>query len=409
MRNNLPFRKKVLSFFALICFSGLIFGQSTDLPIDNVIVGSVDNADDFSATVSLSWDGESIHMSFVVVDDSIVNAGTQYQVDNIEVYLDLDNSKNVHWPRNGGWMSDDPTFDDNDYQFRLVPDSAFSANNGFEGATQIYTRTDTGYNFELSIKWNDLMAGFSQVTTTLEQVSGTLIGFDALISDNDAEASDANRNQITFNSSTDKAFNDPSLWATLKAVVTDGAGAFEVIPDEDAPSVPGNVAAAVDESTITLSWDASTDESSAVLFYTVTLDGEEQDAIYAAEDGAVSIDFADMENGTYALAVMATDNNGNASDYSDAAEAIVDVSSIQEFRDIQINAYPNPTRNYLIIQQTNDVDNIQVISANGSVVLSKINNNSSEMSLDLSGLENGIYILKVNAGNEFKTARIIKE
>jgi len=407
MRNNLPLRKIVLSLFVLICFSSLTFAQSTDLPIDNVIVGSVDDANDFTATVSLSWDADSIYMSFIVTDDSIVNGGTQYQVDNIEVYLDLDNSKNVHWPRNGGWSADDATFDDNDYQFRLVPDSAFSANNGFEGATQIYTRTDTGYNFELSIEWNSLMADFSQVSGTLEQVSGTLIGFDALISDNDAEASDDNRNQITFNSSTDKAFNDPSLWSTIELSIVDSLGVFNVIPDEVAPSVPENVTATVTGYNVDLKWDASTDNT-GVLFYTVTLDGTEQDPVYAQADGEVTLGFSDLEVGTYSFAVKATDNNGNESDYATAVDA--EVVTAKDLKDVVFEAYPNPASSILYIKDADAVVDAEIISVNGSVVARIQNNNSQDIAIDVSGLKEGMYILKINTiDGKVATSKIIKE
>jgi len=409
MRNNLPLRKLFFSLLFLICLGGLSFAQSTDLPVSNVIVGSVDNADDFSATVSLSWDADSIYMSFVVTDDSIVPGSPEYTIDNIEVYLDLDNSKNVHWPRNGGWSADDATYDDNDYQMRLVPDSAFAKyNSALDGAAnQVYTKTETGYTFDLSVEWNSLMADFSQVSGTLEQVSGTLIGFDVLISDNDEDAS-GTRNQITFNSSTDKAFNDPSLWATLKAVVIDGKGAFQVIPDEEAPSVPGNVTADVTEADIALSWDASTDNT-GVLFYTVTLDGTEQDAVYAQADGAVTLNFNGMENGTYTLAVKATDNNGNESDYSSDAAAIVQVS-IKDLQDVVFETYPNPAVNVLYIKDAGSVLDVEIFGINGSLISRINNNNSEQMLLDVSNLAKGMYVLKINTvDGKTATSKLIKK
>ena len=74
------------------------------LPIENIVFGSVDSPEDYMGQVTLSWDADSLYMVYDVVDDSIVNTGASYQVDNIEIYLDMDNSKNIHWPRNGGWL-----------------------------------------------------------------------------------------------------------------------------------------------------------------------------------------------------------------------------------------------------------------------------------------------------------------
>ena len=82
---------------------------------------------------------------------------------------------------------------------------------------------------------NGLLSGF-------EPAAGTVIGFDVLLSDNDAVASDANRNQITWNSPTDKPFNDPSLFGVLKFVGS-GSGYFEVIPDKEKPTAPATVTA----------------------------------------------------------------------------------------------------------------------------------------------------------------------
>jgi hypothetical protein len=150
---------------------------------------------------------------FDIVDDSIVNTGTSYQVDNIEVYFDMNNSKNIKWPRNGGWVASiDPSWDADNFQFRLVPDVDFSVNNKtfkVGGITQVYTKTEDGYRFKMTFPWDSLMEGF-------EPAIGTQIGFDVLVSDNDAVASDAHRNQITFVSKTDKPYNDASLFGTLQ-------------------------------------------------------------------------------------------------------------------------------------------------------------------------------------------------
>jgi len=66
----------------------------TTFPIENIVFGTVDNAEDFTGTVNMSWDADSVYLKFIMVDDSIVNAGASYQVDNIEIYFDMDNSKN---------------------------------------------------------------------------------------------------------------------------------------------------------------------------------------------------------------------------------------------------------------------------------------------------------------------------
>jgi len=100
-------------------------------------------------------------------------------------------------------MANDPTFDANDYQLRLVPTVDWIDNNSLDGVNQIYEETADGYQFKLNIAWDSLLADF-------DAVIDNVIGFDVLVSDNDAVASDANRNQITWTSLTTSAFNDPS-------------------------------------------------------------------------------------------------------------------------------------------------------------------------------------------------------
>ena len=388
---------------------GLSQVSATVLSIENVVVGSVDaNNEDFVATVSLNYDLDSVYLFFNVIDDSIVNTGTSYLVDNIEIYFDMDNSKNVHYPRNAGWSDTDDSFDANDFQIRLVPDVAFKANNDtikFAGARQVYTKTDDGYSFQLNVEWVSLMPGFAQVSSTA-QVSNTLIGFDVLVSDNDAVASDANRNQITYNSSTDKPFNDPSLWGTLKMLED---GTFEVVPDETEPTVPSNVAASSENSTITLSWDASTDDI-AVLSYTVSLNDTPQEALaYAKALGSVEHVLRNMEEGTYNIAIKANDNNGNSSDYSDAVSVEVIIIGIKP-NNIIFGTYPNPVASLLFINNAATINKVDVIGINGGVMMQKNNDKSELISLDLSTLAKGIYILKMHTNDgSVVTSKLIKE
>ena len=144
------------------------------------------------------------------------------------------------------------TYDTNDYQLRLVPNVPFATNNAAKpgiaisgtSVNQVYTRTENGYQFVLNIAWNGLLKGF-------EPVADKLIGFDVLLSDNDATASDANRNQITWNSPTPNPFNDPSLFGVLEFVA---AGGFHAIPDEEAPTAPATVTATLNGSDVVVTW-----------------------------------------------------------------------------------------------------------------------------------------------------------
>jgi hypothetical protein len=70
--------------------------------------------------------------------------------------------------------------------------------------------------------------------------------------------------------------------------------------------------------------------------------------------------------------------------------------------------YPNPVKHILTINNTAAIDEIEIFSISGNVVLSKkINSNHSE--IDLSQVSSGLYLLKVKSDGKTKTIKFIKE
>jgi len=393
---------------ALIDDLAVIGTRSADVPfaIENIVVGKVQSAADFTGSVQLEWDADSVYMVFNIVDDSIVPGTPEYQVDNIEVYFDMDNSKNIHWPRNGGWKSGDTTLDTNDYQFRLVPDSAFSKyNSSFKGAKQIYTKTADGYQFELNIALDSLLNGFKPVPYQR-------IGFDVLVSDNDAVASDANRNQITLNSPTDKAFNDPSLWGTLQFI--DGGG-FNLLIDNQAPTVAPVLTASLTselDSTINLSWTAATDNI-AIMKYIVQSNGKDTVTVYPSAVGTVTSKLSDQNPGIYIIAVTAVDNSGltiiSLADTIEVKTPPVKPNSVDVVTATSFELYPNPVIDVLNIKNASIISKVEVSNINGSVIETIICNTEA-VELNTSKLAKGLYFVTVIdiEGNKM-TNRLIKK
>ncbi len=380
--------------------------QVSVLPIAKKVVGSVDSPEDYTGQVTMSWDSDSLYMVYDVVDDSIVNAGASYQVDNIEIYFDMDNSKNIHWPRNGGWLQPvDVAYDTNDYQLRLVPDVAFVTNNtpkpgiaiSDTSVNQVYTRTADGYQFVLNIAWNGLLKGF-------EPAAGKLIGFDVLLSDNDATASDANRNQFTWNSPTDKPFNDPSLFGVLE-IVGSGSGYFNVIPDAENPSKPANVVATVTGANVALTWDASTDNR-VVQHYIIFRGTTALDTILAVQTGNTYAISA-LAPGDYIFGVTAMDVYGNKSTKTSAPKVTV-VSGIEELSDSHMMVYPNPSTGIFTIKSESNVSvSLNVYNITGGLVTSA--EFAENFILDLSSYSKGVYFLHLKAeGKTFITKLVIQ-
>ncbi len=363
-----------------------------DFTAEKIVFGTVDSPSDYTCNISMDWNATHVSIILDITDDVIVNTGTNYQVDNIEVYFDMDNSKNIHWPRNGGWVSNDPTFDGNDYQFRLVPDVDFSVNNSFSGATQVYSQTSEGYKFELIIPWDSLMDGF------VPEI-GKLIGFDILASDNDATASDANRNQITLVSPTAFPYNDPSLFGTFQFLES---GKFSIIPDETIPGIVSNLKASVDKNAVTLSWDNATDDI-AILYYNVyqgsTLIKEK---LYPNQTGN-TLKVKDLADGDYTFSFKTVDNFGNKSASTASVSATVKTTSAN-YHSTEISVYPNPVLNTLTIRGIDIINKVEIIGITGNIVKSLYGFDT----IDVTELLKGVYILKVNGNNKVFTSRFIK-
>ncbi len=365
-----------------------------DFVIENIVFGKVDSPEDFTGNLNFRWDSNNAYLIFKIADDSIVNSGTNYQVDNIEVYFDIDNSKNIHWPRNGGWVANDPTFDSNDFQLRLVPDVDFSKNNSLGGVTQTYTKTDIGYNFELIIPWDSLMKGFIPTVDTK-------IGFDVLASDNDAVASDANRNQITLFTPSGMIYNDPSFFATFQF---EESGMFSTIPDEEAPTAVANLVATATSSTVKLTWDNATDNI-AVLYYNIYQNGNLiADSLYAKQSGN-SYSVKNLADGDYTFAIETVDNYANVSAEKASTTVKVSTVSVDNFTSSELEVYPNPATSEITIKGMENISKIEVIGLKGNVV--KTFDGASR--INVSQLPKGTYILKVQSEKNSSTTKFIKK
>lgn len=72
----------------------------------------------------------------------------------------------------------------------------------------------------------------------------------------------------------------------------------------------------------------------------------------------------------------------------------------------ELKVYPNPVADVVFVQTNDEVKNITVFSAHGSVVR---NSNTNAKSIDVRGLTSGIYLIKVTTTNGTVTKKIIKK
>jgi hypothetical protein len=79
-----------------------------------------------------------------------------------------------------------------------------------------------------------------------------------------------------------------------------------------------------------------------------------------------------------------------------------------ESRIESLQVYPNPSKNVVYIEmQTNEGVYFQLLDASGKILRSG-NLSATEKSIDMSGLNDGLYMLKINSNIGMVTRRIVK-
>ena len=79
--------------------------------------------------------------------------------------------------------------------------------------------------------------------------------------------------------------------------------------------------------------------------------------------------------------------------------------NITDFSFNNINIYPNPVSDILIIESTLKIDNIELYTILGSKVVSISNTNT----IDLSTLNSGLYLIKIYANRKSLIQKLIKK
>jgi len=78
------------------------------------------------------------------------------------------------------------------------------------------------------------------------------------------------------------------------------------------------------------------------------------------------------------------------------------------FDNSNFSAYPNPVKDVLNVSNSQIIDNVQIINLLGQEVLSKMMN-SNEGQIDMSGVTQGAYLVRITSNNQVKTMKVIKE
>jgi hypothetical protein len=117
--------------------------------------------------------------------------------------------------------------------------------------------------------------------------------------------------------------------------------------------------------------------------------------------GATSAIFNVTENGSYAVVMTTMDG---CSDTSDCL--IIDYVGIKDVEANFISLYPNPTRDQVTITMKSEKAFVEVVDAQGKLVISRQIENGGN--IDLTSFENGVYIFKITTDSETSVHRISK-
>jgi chitodextrinase len=280
-------------------------------PIETIVSGAASIRDnlDFSGYHQVYWDQSGLYLLVQVNDDTLTTtAGLPYwQVDNIEVYLDMDNSKTpcpgCAWNQN--------SYDANDFQFQLRIGGELNERVKAGYADYSQNIFEGGYLVEFFFP-------FDSLNIDKEFAVGDLIGFDVFISDNDDSATrDA---QLSWFDDKGEAYHNPSRFGTIELLVngmTEPRNECETIP----PTQPTNLTYENLTASFMIYWDASEDNV-AVIGYEVYRVDETEDVLVGSVFGT-EIEIFDFESeGAYSFKVRAYDGCENFSAFSDVLDVV---------------------------------------------------------------------------------------
>jgi hypothetical protein len=161
-----------------------------------LISGAVSNNADLSGNFKALWDDTYLYVLADVSDDVLVNESTNvYDDDGVEVYVDINNDKAT-------------TYGANDVQYSFgwndgTTVGSLPAGRSTSGITYAAVARTGGYVVETRIPWSTLQGS---------PAIGQLVGMDFMINDDDDGGT--RDGKLSWNSTTDDAWENPSLFGT---------------------------------------------------------------------------------------------------------------------------------------------------------------------------------------------------
>ncbi|HPM13775.1 MAG TPA: T9SS type A sorting domain-containing protein [Bacteroidales bacterium] len=180
--------------------------------------------------------------------------------------------------------------------------------------------------------------------------------------------------------------------------------------DTEYPIAPVSlIATETTTSTVSLSWNASTDNI-GITYYLIYKDGVKIDSATSTSYIATEL----TSNTAYSFTVKARDAANNISAASNVLSITTSkITSVFELNtDNIIFVYPNFVNNIINIDLSgiaNAEGTFSILNFEGKTVLSWYVKNEGVLPLDISSLPTGIYLCRYETATEIKTVKIIKQ
>jgi hypothetical protein len=191
-------------------------------------IQSASSSADCSGSWRAYWDNQYLYVFIDVNDDAVVGdsttLGDKYNDDSVEIFVDAGNTKATTYGNNDfqyrfGWDPENPTLG------TLGADHG----NSLEGIDRAFGRTSTGYSVEARVPWSILFPSGGPAM-------GDLMGFEAQINDDDDGG--GRDSQLDWYSTTNDAWQNPSVFGTVVLVMGSAPNAAGPNPSNGEIDVP---------------------------------------------------------------------------------------------------------------------------------------------------------------------------
>jgi hypothetical protein len=166
----------------------------------NVLIGTVSSPEDLSGRAKFLWDNTYLYAFVTVTDNALQNdSQNSYEDDAVEIYLDINNDKAS-------------TYGANDVQYSFgwndgTVVGALPSGRSTTGIMYSAVSTTTGYVVEVRIPWTTVQGS---------PVENQLVGLEFMVNDDDNGGT--RDKKIAWSSTTDNAWQDPSLFGVARLV-----------------------------------------------------------------------------------------------------------------------------------------------------------------------------------------------